>query len=454
MTSNCHVGVPLRGWWFATLVLAVGLCHAPRALALPIFATQTGMACEQCHTVAFGPALTPYGREFKLNGYVWGDQGNKVPVAFMLMGSYTQTGTNQPEPPDPHYGVNENTNVDQASLFLGGRIAREVGAFVQITYSGTERAASWDNLDVRYAHALTLGDKSLVVGVSLNNNPTVQDLWNSTPGWGFPYISSSLAPTPAEGPMIAGLGQSVLGATAYAMIDGRYYIEAGGYKGLSNHWLNNMGLDADNNANISGVAPYWRAAVQFDGPVHHYSFGTFGLATRIVADPTIAATDNYRDIGLDATYQYAPRGSHALAANIALTRETRHLASSFATGASDAVDNHVTFLNADLTYCYERTWSAAVSAFGISGSTNTGLYAPGPVGGSANSSPDSSGYTLQLEYIPFGKAGSFMSPHLNVRVGLQYVGYTKFNGGTTNYDGFGRSASDNNTLFAYLWLII
>ena len=46
-----------------------------------------------------------------------------------------------------------------------------------------------------------------------------------------------------------------------------------------------------------------------------------------------------------------------------------------------------------------------------------------------------------------------MSPHLNVRVGLQYVGYTKFNGGTTNYDGFGRNARDNNTFYVVAWLM-
>jgi hypothetical protein len=27
-----------------------------------------------------------------------------------------------------------------------------------------------------------------------------------------------------------------------------------------------------------------------------------------------------------------------------------------------------------------------------------------------------------------------------------------FNGGTTNYDGFGHDASGNNTLFLYAWL--
>jgi hypothetical protein len=37
-------------------------------------------------------------------------------------------------------------------------------------------------------------------------------------------------------------------------------------------------------------------------------------------------------------------------------------------------------------------------------------------------------------------------------VGVQYVAYTLFNGGTRNYDGFGRNASDNNSLFVFLWI--
>ena len=36
------------------------------AAAVPSFARQTGMPCSQCHTLAFGPALTAYGRQFKL----------------------------------------------------------------------------------------------------------------------------------------------------------------------------------------------------------------------------------------------------------------------------------------------------------------------------------------------------------------------------------------------------
>ena len=43
---------------------------APPAQALPSFARQTGQPCGTCHTDF--PALTPYGRRFKLLGYTAG----------------------------------------------------------------------------------------------------------------------------------------------------------------------------------------------------------------------------------------------------------------------------------------------------------------------------------------------------------------------------------------------
>jgi hypothetical protein len=38
-----------------------------------------------------------------------------------------------------------------------------------------------------------------------------------------------------------------------------------------------------------------------------------------------------------------------------------------------------------------------------------------------------------------------------MRVGLQYTTYSRFNGASDNYDGFGRNARDNNSLFLYVW---
>ncbi|MGH8316211.1 MAG: cytochrome C, partial [Steroidobacterales bacterium] len=300
---------------------------------------------------------------------------------------------------------------------------------------------------------LTIGGKGVVAGISLNNNPTVTDLWNSTPVWSFPYTGSELAPTPGAAPLLFdGISERVLGPSAYVMINDKLYLEAGAYKSMSDRWLSNVGLTADDNLHMNGVAPYWRAVLQFERGPSYYSVGIVGLDAKLQPDPTVSATDHYRDIGMDATYQYTDGGKYAIQANLSYVHEKRSLDASFAAEASDAVDNHLDSLHFDAGFAWNQTWVASVGWFNTSGSSNSGLFAPAEVEGSATGSPDSRGYTIQLEYVGFGKIHSFLRPWLNLRLGLQYIGYNRFNGGDTDYDGFGRSASDNNTLFGFAWV--
>ena len=60
---------------------------------------------------------------------------------------------------------------------------------------------------------------------------------------------------------------------------------------------------------------------------------------------------------------------------------------------------------------------------------------------SANGLPDTKGWMAELGYMPW----------LNTRLSLQATQYTKFNGGGSDYDGFGRNASDNNSLYLLVW---
>jgi hypothetical protein len=442
------------GWLIAALCV-ITMLSSP-AQAVPSFARQTGKPCSQCHTVAYGPALTAYGRQFKLNGYVWGDAETVIPpVALMVQGGFTHTSKDQVSPPADHFATNDNLSVDQVSLFYGGRITKSVGAFVQVTYSGEDRITTWDNLDVRFAHSTTVGNTAVVFGVSVNNNPTVQDLWNSTPAWSYPYITSGVAPAPAAAPVIAGgLGQLVLGATAYAMVGDHLYLEAGGYRGLSDHWLRNVGLGPDDNLHVDGVSPYWRAAWQMDLGEQYVSAGVFGLDTKLHPDPTSPATDRFNDIGFDVTYQFVNATGHALSADFTVIHEKQSLDATFAGGGSASSTDHLNTVGFDLTYAYQQTYVASVGLFNTNGSTDMGLYAPDPGDGSLSGSPDSRGYIVQLEYVPFGKLDSFARPWLNLRLGLQYTGYQRFNGAGANYDGFGRSASDNNTLFGFFWFAL
>ena len=324
--------------------------------------------------------------------------------------------------------------------------------FSQSTYSGEDRHFSWDNTDIRYARPLKLFGTDAVVGISVNNNPTVQDLWHSSPAWAYPYIGSPLVPGIGAAPVIGGLGGVAVGATAYTMIHDHVYLEAGAYKGLSDRWLGNVGLYPDNNVHINGAAPYWRAAYQFsrgEHGEHYFSVGTFGMDVKMQPDAAVPDTDHYTDVALDATYQYTPDGPGAILVNASLIHEKQQLN---ATLGPDNATNHLNALEIDASYAYRQTWSAGLGLFDTSGGRDARLYGPNPFDGSNNGSPDTRGYTAQFECVPLGKMQSWGRPWVNLRVGLQYTGYLRFNGGTSNYDGSGRSASQNNSLFLFSWM--
>ena len=444
-----------RGRALALLVLTV--MALPRiASAVPSFARQTGMPCSQCHTLSFGPALTAYGRQFKLNGYTFGEGEHPMPVAIMIQGGYSHADQPLPAAPVAHFANNDNISLDQVSLFVGTRITEHIGMLGQATYSGEKRHFNWDNTDIRYARPLSLFGTDAIVGISVNNNPTVQDLWNSTPAWGYPYITSPLVPAPGANPIINGaLAQLVLGGTAYTMIHDHVYLEAGAYRGLSDRALNNVGLYDSSSPHITGSAPYWRAAYQFtkgEHGEHYFSIGAFGLDVKTQPDPTVPDTNRFTDVAVDAVYQYNGGGAGAVLAHASYIHEKQDLTATFNAGGSDNQTNHLNVLRLDASYAYSQTWSAGAGVFDSRGGTDLTFYAAAPLTGSNNGSPDSRGYTLQFECVPLGKMTSWGRPWVNLRLGLQYTGYLRFNGGTSNYDGAGRSASQNNSLFLFSWM--
>ena len=124
--------------------------------------------------------------------------------------------------------------------------------------------------------------------------------------------------------------------------------------------------------------------------------------------------------------------------------EKQRLDASFAAGLAANPTDTLNTLRVGGSYYYRRKYGAAVGYFSTTGSTDTLLYNPngGPVTGSASGSPDSRGWIMELDYLPWQ----------NVKFALQYTIYNKFNGGSTNYDGFGRNASDNNTVYLLGWI--
>ena len=451
---HVHPAARSRAFLYALLALGALLCTSP-VHALPSYAQQSGLPCVQCHAIGFGPALTAYGRQFKLNAYALGAHEKSVPLALMAVLTNTRTSADLPEAPAEHFDTNNNSALNELTGFIAGRIGEHAGTFIEAAYSGVERHTAWGAFDVRYARAFQLGGHGIVGGVTINNNPTVSDLWNSTPVWSFPYTGSALAPTPGAAPIVAGgIEETVLGPTFYAMIDDRFYLELGGYRSLSDSMLGNVGLSAANNSRLDGFAPYYRAAVQFTNGPHYFSVGMLGLNVKQKPDPTTPETNKFDDFGFDATYQHTAADASNLQANLSVVHESRHLDASVAAGEAENVSGTLNSTRADVTWTYKQTWVAALGLFNVTGSSDAGLYAPEAVAGSNAGKPDSNGYVVQLEYVPFGKLNSPYRPWLNVRVGLQYTGYSKFNGASSDYDGFGRNASDNDTLFGFIWVAL
>ena len=456
-----------------TSVLVVGLLAAPAALAVPSFARQTGMACEACHTVY--PELTHFGRVFKANGYtltnlkqVRGVSGKKEellalsqtpPLSIMVQISDTQLKTALPDLSNTSAtGVAQNGTAgfpQQLSLFYAGKIAPNFGAFVQLTYANDSGTISIDNTDLRFADITLLPDnRTLIYGLSLNNNPTVQDLWNSTPAFGFPFAGSNATVSPLAGTAIDGaFAQDVAGLTAYAFWDESLYAEVGGYRsakqGATNQLTGGAGpLDGTTSNVMDGLAPYWRLAYEHNWDRHSIEAGVYGADFKLFPGggvPLRGPVNRFKDVAEDVQYQFV--GEEHLV-TIAGTRihESMTLDASFAALASANPANDLTTTRLWATYYYRRKIGGTLGYFSTTGSTDAGLYpvtaagAPGVVS-SANGSPDTRGWIAEVNYLPW----------LNVKLSAQYTWYSKFNGAGTNYDGVGRNAADNNALYLLLW---
>src|ERR1700726_4005241 len=213
------------------LVLCAALGARP-ALAVPAFAVQTGQPCATCHIGAFGPHLTPQGRDFKLHGYVGNDgKDHGLPLAFTTISSFTHTAAPQPGGAAPGFKPNDNVAIDQVAAYYAGRITSDIGGFIELKFDGVKQQAQVDNIDIRRVREGELFGKDALWGVTVNNAPTVQDAWNSTPVWGFPFNRSPLAPTPMATTLADGrLSQRVVGAGAYMLWNDLVYWEADLYK--------------------------------------------------------------------------------------------------------------------------------------------------------------------------------------------------------------------------------
>jgi len=455
------VAVPLVGSLFFTTL------NPPAVKAVPSYARQTGLPCSGCHYTP--PELNPAGRRFKLTGYVdkadetkviKADGGKKraaldllssLPLSVMLDASFTSTKS-----PVPAFqngtptGTSQNGNVEfpqDISLFLSGAWTSHIGSFLQVTYDTQDDHFSMDNTDVRYANTTKLGGKELVYGLDFNNNPTVEDLWNSTPAWGYPWIARDFVPTPNASPFInRGLGQDVGGVGVYGMWNNHLYLDASIYR--SDHVATpqpNPGFGAG--INIRGVAPYWRAAWQELTGKTQYEIGTYGMHMRStpneITDVTGASipTDSYTDWAVDTQIDRTLFRTDVLSFRATYIRENNDLLGSLFQGGPGVLvsqgSHRLNTVLANAEYHIGNKYTGTFGWFNTTGTSDTALYPSGTLTGNFNGDPRGAGYIANFTYWPWQ----------NLLLGVQYTGYTRFNGAQNNYDGAGRNANSNNTIY-------
>ncbi|MDR3569950.1 MAG: hypothetical protein P4L43_18160 [Syntrophobacteraceae bacterium] len=438
----------------------LGVLTARQARAVPSFARQTGQACSTCHTMF--PELTPFGRTFKLTGYVLNKDGashpSAPPVAAMVQLSLTHTRQAQAPGSLPDNGwslhalssENDVAGTPQAaSLFYGGQIYGHWGALIQGTYSNTDNRSFLDMSDIRYANSTSFCGKNLIYGFTFNNNPTSEDVWNSTPAWSYPYGFSDVGPTPVTpvaAPLIFSLSSLVGGAGAYVYWNNWLYVETAVYRtsldgitapfGAGGHPLG---------AYTDGGIPYWRLALTHQYGPHSFEIGTYGLAARVYSSYPSPPADNYRDVAFDAQYQYI-FGNQSFSAQTTWVHEDQDLTASVNSGIPSNLTNYLDTFKINGNYYYRTKHcgqlGGTLSYFSTTGSDDASLYS---TAASPNGNPNSHGEILELDYMPpwhdYGPGGLGFA-----KFTLQYVIFNEFNGSSSG-------ASANNTLYLLAWFM-
>jgi hypothetical protein len=428
-----------------SILMAVLCAPVQPAQALPSFAIQTGQPCAACHVGAFGPQLKPYGRDFKLHGYVAADgQQHGLPLALTTQTSFTHTAASQPGGAAPNFGPNDNVALDDLSIYYAGKITSNVGAFIELSYDGVAQRASLNTADIRGVKENgELFGKELLLGITANNSPTISDPWNSTPAWGFPYNASPLAATPMAAAVIDnGLAQRVAGGGAYALWNDILYAEFDVYGGLDDRALDTIGQVPDDGAMVNGAVPYGRLALIQDWDHAHVEVGAYGLSAKLVpgGDQTFGFSTRANDIALDSTYQYIFDATKVTSDMISAHATFIHEDSTIDSGATslfDSLHHSLNTFRADVSYSFAATVTPSVQYFTTSG-TSDPLFWSTP-----NGSPNSSGMIFEVAYVPWGKPDSPF-PNVNVRLAAQYVTYFTF-------DGMAANAHNNDNLYLSLW---
>lgn len=430
-------------------LIAAASAGLPRAHALPSYARQTGQRCAACHVGGNWPQLTPWGRFFKLSGYAAGRSFvDKEGFNYVPLGLFGQAGITWAAQPNDAQGnpvVTQNGTPEayQFSVELGTKLSDWAGVFAE--YGIGNNFPGWKGasgpVDVRATHFFHTAKHELLIGFDSNNDPSVQDVWNTVPSWTFPFYGSPQSPGPPASPVIASLAQETGSAGLYTLLDRTFYVELSMYR-VGNGFFRfmNAGTSYATGAQyLQGWNPYWRAYWTRESGPNVWMAGTFGIAAKLYPDSAAPSgpTDSFIDTGFDTQYQHLS-DIGKLTFRSAYIYESQSWDASYPVGAVSSPKGNLKSLNLSASFAIRDAWTITGGYLLSNGNSNSALYGVTDSNGNLLSSkPNTIEYELELD----------RTITQNVIASLQYTGFTKFNGLSTNIDGLGRKPSDNNTVW-------
>jgi hypothetical protein len=177
---------------------------APQASALPLFARQTGMACNACHFQHF-PMLNGFGRSFKASGFtLMGAQGkvegdnlslpDTLNAAILTTFGYVKTNQTALTGGTAAYNAGArnagNGNVyvpgtnGEFSLFVGGRTSENSGALAEMGMLHTTAGTGAGIASVKLPMLWQVGDSGMRAGIV----PYTTDAQGAS--YGFEYLNT------------------------------------------------------------------------------------------------------------------------------------------------------------------------------------------------------------------------------------------------------------------------
>jgi hypothetical protein len=398
---------------WAAVPIAAAMMSSP-AQAVPSYARQTGQDCAACHIGAFGPQLTPFGIKFKLGGYVDSDgKAGKIPLSAMVVADYNRYKAQDADTGE--YKSESKSGIAESSIFLAGKLTDHLGSFAQVTNDGIAHSTSLDQVDIRYTGTIEAAGKEALIGVSVNNNPGVQDPFNTLNVWNFPYTSSDHEEMHKLGTeLVSGSGEHrVIGVNAYTLLDDSIYAELGLYNTLSPSIQSRTGQgrfpepDKEPGVEFNSLnnAPYWRVAYMKDLHTSAWHVGLTGFDGTLKDRTTGDMAHKFKDLGVDASYQFLGTREHVVTVNGSFLRE-RTTTPNADTGEDDL--NTTKDYRLAASYHFMNTYGATFGYFKAS---------------SADHQTGNRGFIYQADWTPLGKDSEWKSTFANLRLGVQYVAF-------------------------------